>query len=131
MLQAASGRYGTLLPVVDVEEESVAAGTGGNTADRIANLAAYSAAIEAGLGCKPIIYTNADTWATYFGDTDGFSGHVLWVASWGEPGEYAMPGGFKAAQVQQYADDGSLPGFNGAVDLDCLLGNTTIGDITR
>jgi GH25 family lysozyme M1 (1,4-beta-N-acetylmuramidase) len=130
-LEAADGRYGTLFPVIDVEEESAAQGNGGTVEERIANLAAYSAAIEKGLGCKPIIYTNSDSWSTYFGDTDGFAGHLLWVASWGSPGKIALPGGFRSAQLQQYADDGCIDGFNGNVDLDCLLGPTTIADLTR
>jgi GH25 family lysozyme M1 (1,4-beta-N-acetylmuramidase) len=50
-LEAADGRWGTLFPVVDVEEESADHGAGGSLELRVANLAAYSAAIEKGLGC--------------------------------------------------------------------------------
>ena len=52
-------------------------------------------------------------------------------ASWGSPGKISLPGGFRGAQLRQYADDGCIDGFEGDVDLDVLLGSTTIADLTR
>lgn len=79
----ANGRYGTNAEIVDVEEGSFILGNPGVNAN-IANLDKTLSGIQAKLG-QPMIYTNADTWATYFGNTDAFSGHRVIVAQFDVP----------------------------------------------
>jgi lysozyme len=120
-LSIIDGMQGQLRPMVDVEEGS---GTTGSTYGNIDALAAFNAAIKTGLGCDPVIYTNADTWDGAFGGTDAFSGHSLWVASFtGTPGNPTMPQGWSTYTVQQYSDQGNIAGIPGSVDLDCLNGD--------
>lgn len=132
LLQAIGGREGELVPPIDVEEGSAAQGDGGSIEQRIENLAAYSDAIVKGLGCKPMICTNQDTWARFFGNSNAFAGHLLWVMARISPtGPIPMPGGWARAAVLQYSDTGKFIGFDGAVDLDVLVDETTIADIMR
>ena len=130
-LQAANGRYGELLPMVDIEEDSGIDGWGGGIQQRITNLAAMLDYIEKNLA-QPIIYTNEDTWQTHFGGTDAFSGHRLWIASYpAPPGEptSSVPG-FATWTIHQYQSGPSnVPGISGNLDCDVLAG--TIAAITR
>lgn len=128
-LAAGSGRFGQISPVVDVEEGSRALGWGASVAQRIANLSATLKVIEAKLG-QAIIYTNPDTWQTYFGNTDAFSGHRLWLAEYGvAPGAAKCIPGFKNMVLHQFSNGAgqkpiaglSTPGNN--VDRDVLIGN--------
>lgn len=122
-LAAANGRYGDLLVMVDVEEDSFKHGDPGSVTARIDALSKTLATIGSAVG-QPIIYTNADTWNSYFGGTDAFSGHKLWVANYpATPGKPSMPAGFKEWTLHQYADDGIVPGIKTHVDLDVLNGN--------
>lgn len=121
----ASGRYGQLRPVVDVEEGS---GTAGSVEQNIARLAAFNSEIKREVGCDPIIYTNPDTWETHFGGSDAFSGHALWVAEYSYvPGDFDLPKGWKSAQIHQYSDEGQVPGFTESVDLDVVLADSLSG----
>lgn len=117
-LNAANGRYGNLAVMVDVEEGSGAVGWGLTGQANINNLAKTLQVIRQHCG-QPIIYTNADTWNSYFGGTDAFSGHRLWVASYGVPaGQPIMPNGWRNWAVHQYTSGAQLPGISGFVDLD-------------
>ncbi len=126
-LAAADGMYGTLAPVVDVEEGSGAQGWGSSVQARVENLAATLDTIQAELG-QPIIYTNPDTWATYFGNSDAFAGHRLWLAEYGvPPGDVTPIPGFTELVLHQYSNGTgqppipglSVPGNN--VDRDVLV----------
>lgn len=127
-LNAANGRYGNLAVMVDVEEGSGAAGWGLTAQANINNLAKTLQVIQQNCG-QPIIYTNADTWNSRFGGTDGFSGHRLWAASYGVPaGQPVMPIGWKTWTAHQYTSGASLPGIPGFVDLDVVR---SLDDIKR
>jgi lysozyme len=126
-LEAANGRYGQIAPVVDVEEGSGAHGWPATAEERIANLARTLSTIEAECG-QPIIYTNADTWTTYFAGTDAFSGHRFWIAQYGvDPGKFDLIPGVKEVVLHQFSDGAgmarieglSTPGNN--VDRDVLV----------
>lgn len=120
-LEQASGRYGNCYPMVDVEEGSGVEGWGSSLDERIDNLGETLDAIEKAVA-RPIIYTNRDTWQTYFEGTDAFSGHRLWIASYGVPaGHPVMPGGWTDWTVHQYTSGGVVPGINGFVDLDLAV----------
>jgi lysozyme len=117
-MQLVDGYEGELRPMVDVEGGS---GSTGSVENNVAALSTFCAAIQSGLGCQPVIYTNPAAWNATMGGTDAFSGHALWVANFtGVPGQLTLPNGFKSWTLHQYSDAGSIPGINGAVDLDAL-----------
>lgn len=121
-LAQANGRYGQLRPMVDVEEQS---GSAGSVTENITRLAAFNSEIRRQLGCDPIIYTNADTWATRFAGSDAFAGHTLWVANYPrEPGHFALPDGWRSAQMHQFSNAGVIPGFSTNVDRDVALADS-------
>lgn len=120
LLDVLDGRFGTLAPVVDIEEGSGAQGWSTSVDARLANLATCLQRLTAALG-EPIIYTNQDTWDNYFGGSTKFAGYRLWVADpHGPPGKPKyMPRGWKTWTIHQYGT-GTIDGINTAVDLDCL-----------
>jgi lysozyme len=127
-LDTADGRFGTIAPVVDVEEDSGVEGWGGSVEERIANLSAALATIEAKLG-QPIIYTDPNTWATYFESTDAFAGHRFYLAHYtGVPGKFDAPEGVKNVVLHQFSDGIGLPPIAGLskpgnnADRDALIG---------
>ena len=128
-LSAGNGRFGTIAPVVDVEEDSGVEGWGGSVEERIHNLGACLSALETKLG-QPIIYTDPNTWETYFGGTDAFSGHRFWLAAYSyAPGEVPAVPGIKEVVLHQFSDGAgqtpivglSTPGNN--CDRDVLIGS--------
>lgn len=103
-LQQADGRYGENSAVVDVEEGSGLHGWGASLEARIENLGKTLDTIEKTCG-EPLIYTNRDTWSTYFENTDAFSGHRLWLAEYGTPpGQAVAIPGFKTIVAHQFSD---------------------------
>jgi len=128
-LQAANGRFGDLAVMVDVEEGSGVNGWGPNVQARIANLSATLHVLEKKVG-QPIIYTNNDTWTTYFGGTDAFAGHRFVVAQYGVPAGHFDPiPGVKKVVMHQFSDGAELPRIAGLstpgnnVDRDVILGD--------
>ena len=119
-IAVADGRYGSLAPMVDVEEDYGAQGWGDSAQARIENLASCLEHLTSKL-CKPILYTNRDTWDTQFEGSSAFAGYRLWVADRSSaPGEpIHMPSGWSTWTMHQYAV-GRIPGINAEVDLDCL-----------
>lgn len=108
-LSVADGRYGQLSPVVDVEEGSfLHEAAGVSVQQRIELLAATLEAIKTGVG-EPIIYTDPNTWSTYFAGTDAFAGHRFWIANYtGTPGSYTVPNGVKTVVLHQFSDGKGL-----------------------
>lgn len=111
----------TLVPMVDIEEASF----DGVTLPLETKIARFSHLISAidrtlPIGKRCIIYTNYDTWTTYMGNTDAFSGHLLWVAQSEDPRKSGLFGGWKSAAIWQYSI-GRVPGISGDVDLDKIL----------
>lgn len=105
-LDASDGRDGGRAPVIDVEEESGGeSGDGwGSVEQNIERLGDCLFTIQSKLG-QAIIYTNADTWATRFGNTDAFSGHRLYLAAYSiKPGEAQPIQGFKELVIHQFSD---------------------------
>jgi GH25 family lysozyme M1 (1,4-beta-N-acetylmuramidase) len=120
LLHVADGRFGTLAPVVDVEEGSGAQGWGTSVSGRIANLAACLQRITTAVA-YPVIYTNQDTWNNYFDGTPEFAKYRLWIADPHSPAGHPknMPRGWSMWSIHQYTT-GSIAGIDGKVDLDCL-----------
>lgn len=126
MLPAANGRYGNLLPMIDVEEASFNKWV--PMEERIDNLAKLRAEVAKLYAISPssvLIYTNDDTWTTYMGSTDAFRGSPLWQAAYSyDPHHIPSPiQGFGKFTIYQYSNHGSIPGMMGDVDLDALYGS--------
>jgi GH25 family lysozyme M1 (1,4-beta-N-acetylmuramidase) len=126
-LEAANGMFGDLSVMVDVEEGSGVQGWGPDVASRIANLSATLTALQAKVG-QPIIYVNADTWGTYFGNTDAFAGHRFVIAQYGvAPGKFDPVPGIEKVVMHQYSDGQGQPPIAGLstpgnnVDRDVIL----------
>jgi len=80
--------------------------------------------VERGLDAKPIIYTNASSWALT-GDTTWFArnGYPLWVANFDVPSPLVPASGWagKSWTIWQYTSSGRIRGVVGAVDRDRLM----------
>jgi lysozyme len=81
--------------------------------------------VEDGFGVKPIVYTNASSWA-HTGDTERFArrGHPLWVANWNvrAPVVPAANWASRGWSIWQHTSSGSVPGIEGRVDRNWLRG---------
>ncbi|MEZ5075434.1 MAG: glycoside hydrolase family 25 protein [Solirubrobacterales bacterium] len=79
--------------------------------------------VERKLRAKPLIYTNASSWAAT-GDTTWFAtnGHPLWVANFdvARPQVPAANWAGKGWTIWQYTSDGRVRGIDGPVDRDRL-----------
>ncbi|NWL11705.1 lysozyme [Paenarthrobacter nitroguajacolicus] len=78
----------------------------------------FATTILSRTGRLPAIYTTTDWWNTCTGKANGFGNHPLHIARWeSTPG--ALPAGWNAHTLWQYADSGVFPGdqnvFNGTV----------------
>ena len=105
---------GDLPPMLDVE---VTDGVGAGTI--VANINAWIAHVKAAIGRRPMVYTAPYFWGSLGApqvDAD------LVVANWG-PSCPTIPGGWSGWRFWQYADNGSVPGIGGAVDLDEFNGS--------
>jgi GH25 family lysozyme M1 (1,4-beta-N-acetylmuramidase) len=112
---------GDLPPALDVE----APFDGLNRRELRLWVRSWLARVEARLGRKPIVYTNATSWA-HTGDTLSFArrGHPLWVANW-DVRRPIVPADNWAGQswsIWQYTSSGSVPGIDGRVDRNWLRG---------
>jgi lysozyme len=114
----AVGRLGVGdLPVVaDVEV------TGGQSSSAIAaNLDLWVQAVQAGTGRTPMIYTAPGFWNSNVAST-GFGNLPLFTAQWGVTCP-ALPTGWSSWELWQYADNGTVSGVPGQVDLDEFNGD--------
>ena len=107
---------GDLPAVLDIESAD-----GQGPASIISQMHLWLDHVEAGTGKKPIIYSAKYFWQDNVG-TDEFNGYPLWVANY-----YVecpnMPDNAWAKWVfHQHADNGTVPGISGAVDLDRFNG---------
>jgi len=119
-VSAAGGfEAGDLPPVMDIET------TGGQSTTTIqTHMKTWLAAIENAVGRKPLIYTSPG-----FGSNigTGFGAYPLWVANWGVTCP-SMPGGWSTWVFWQTADNGTVKGISGPVDLDEFNGK--LADLT-
>ncbi|HEY2365996.1 MAG TPA: GH25 family lysozyme, partial [Polyangiaceae bacterium] len=105
---------GELSPALDVEVTD-----GQSSATIVAGIGAWVARVEQATGKTPIVYTAPGFWNA-IGGADAF-GTSLWVAHWFTACPQ-MPSSWGNWQFWQYADNGSVPGIGGAVDLDVFNG---------
>jgi GH25 family lysozyme M1 (1,4-beta-N-acetylmuramidase) len=110
-------KAGDIPPVLDAE---VTDGMSDKTV--IARMHTWLSHIEQSLDRVPIIYTSPGFWSS-LGSPKSFSHDNVWVAHWGVACPTLPAGGFKTFKFWQYADDGSVPGIPGRVDLDRFNGS--------
>lgn len=107
---------GDLVPMVDIEGGSLGASA---PPDLIADFHQYLELMESHYGVKPIIYTDPSFWNEQMDDS--FGDYPLWVAEYGVDSP-TPPKGWDAWALWQHSDSGSVPGIEGAVDLDLFDG---------
>jgi GH25 family lysozyme M1 (1,4-beta-N-acetylmuramidase) len=112
-------QHGELIPVLDAESPF----TGMTSASLRTWIRVFVKRVTKKLGRKPMIYTNASSWAAT-GNTTEFARarYPLWVAEWGvsRPSVPASNWGGRGYSVWQYTSSGSVPGISGRVDMDRL-----------
>ncbi|HEY1586777.1 MAG TPA: GH25 family lysozyme, partial [Polyangia bacterium] len=102
---------GDLPPVLDVEVTD-----GQSAATMKANMEAWLAHVEAKTGRSPFIYVSPGFWPNLGSPNE--SHYRLWVANWGVTCPSLPAGGWSTFQMWQKADNGSVSGISGNVDLD-------------
>lgn len=103
---------GEITPVLDLET------TDGQSAATINQRAlAFMAAVESATGRIPMIYTSPSFYSSTLGAPGSFGDYLLWIANW-EVSCPDVPSTWDDWTVWQTADDGSVAGISGAVDLD-------------
>ncbi|HEY7957558.1 MAG TPA: GH25 family lysozyme [Polyangia bacterium] len=106
---------GDLAPTLDVEVTD-----GQSVATIIAHMKSWLSYVKQKTGRTPMIYTAPGFWSQ-LGNPD-LSQYTLWVANW-QVNCPSLPGGWSSFKFWQYADNGSVPGISGAVDLDEFNGS--------
>jgi hypothetical protein len=111
---------GDLPPVLDVE---VADGV--SAANVAAGVQAWVEHVAAATGRLPLIYTGKYFWQDSVGSD--LSSYPLWIANWG-PSCPNLPDQWSGWAFWQTADNGTISGISGAVDLDEFNGDlATLG----
>lgn len=119
-LAAAKPRAGDLPPAVDVETTDGITGI----AQLVDTLSRFVTRVESKLGGKRmVIYTAMAFWNEQMQGSDAFSGHPLWIAEYNADKAPTLPNGWNDWLIWQHADNGTLPGITGAVDLDVFQGD--------
>ncbi len=87
----------------------------------VSNMNKWIAHVAAAIGRRPMVYTAPYFWSQLGSPTVAAD---LVVANWG-PSCPTVPGGWSDWSAWQYADNGSVSGISGAVDLDEFNGSLT------
>src|SRR5207249_4682186 len=105
---------GDLPPVLDMETND-----GQSDATVIARAKTWLAHVHSVTGRTPIIYSSPGYWSSI--GNPNLSQYILWVAHW-QTQCPTTPSGWTSWDFWQTADNGSVPGISGAVDLDLFNG---------
>jgi len=122
LLAVAFPKSGDLLPVLDLETAGLP------TARLFAWTKAWLERVTERIGAKPIPYTFPAFWAK-LGNPTELGSYSLWIAHW-RVSAPTLPAGWRRHTIWQYADDGSVDGITGNVDLNRLHERATLTDIT-
>jgi lysozyme len=119
-LDVAEPAEGDLLPVLDFE-------TPGLSSTQLARWAKrFLRRVEERIGEPPILYTYTSFWRDRVGDSRAFARYPLWLANYGpndgRPHDVSPVGGWASIAIHQYTSEGRIPGFEGKLDLNRLLG---------
>jgi len=107
---------GDLPPVLDVEI------TGGLSSSALdAEIGEWVTDVRTATGLNPIVYTAAGFWDGSVAGSSFSSG--LWVANWNVSAPNVPTPYWSGWQIWQYADNGSVAGVQGQVDLDEFNGS--------
>ena len=124
-LRTATIASGDLIPVLDLEIAN-----GLDPVSLTAWAQTWLMQVSAATGVRPIIYTTPKFWSTSMADTDWFARNgysVLWIAHWTGSSQPWIPAGSWGGNgwsFWQYSSTGTVPGVNGAVDLDRFNGSS-------
>ncbi len=108
-----------LPPVLDLEE----LGVQGSSPQQILDAAhIWLNRVEAGLGKRPIVYTDQNTMTTFLHDSTAFAGYPLWQAAYRATAP-APPKGWAKWHFWQHSSKGNVAGIQGNVDLNWFAGS--------
>lgn len=107
-----------LPPVLDIETDE-----GRSPEELIGWTRVFLDTLQHRTGRTPIVYTYRYFWIDRMGNTPQFAGYPLWLAEYGVS-EPTLPviGGWSEWLFWQRADNGAVPGFSDAVDLNVFAG---------
>jgi lysozyme len=129
-LRNAAISSGDLVPVLDFETAN-----GLDPASLTAWAQTWLSQVTAATGVRPIIYTTPKFWATHMVNTDWFAKNgysVVWIAHWTGSSQPWVPAGGLGGHgwggngwsFWQHSSSGTVPGINGAVDLNRFNGSS-------
>lgn len=124
-----SGGAGVSPIILDIEYDPYKSSDGTNDCYGLTQSAmgtwvkSFTSEVQTKTGRPAIIYTTANWWNTCVGTTVSLGSNPLWIAAYtGQASPGSMPDGWSSGHwtYWQYADNGSVPGIAGSVDLDQL-----------
>jgi GH25 family lysozyme M1 (1,4-beta-N-acetylmuramidase) len=118
-IDVAEPAEGDLLPVLDLETPGLSSAQMARWAKR------FLQRVEKRIGEPPILYTFTSFWRDKVGDSRTFTRYPLWLANYGpndgRPHDVSPVGGWSSIAIHQYTSEGSIPGFDGDLDLNRLM----------
>jgi lysozyme len=127
-LDVAEPREGDLLPVLDLETPGLPAGR------MVAWAKAWLRHVGDRIGERPILYTFPSFWRDRMGNSRALARYPLWLASYGPNDgrvhDVEPVGGWKRLAVHQYTSVGRIKGHNGDLDLNKLMEEATLEQLT-
>ena len=118
-LRLLQGHTPTLPVYLDLEDNCISRTFGTSTASYSIVTMAFCSRIEAA-GYQAGVYANLSWWNTYLTDSS-FNGWDRWVAQWNSRCTYS-----KSYSIWQCADDASVSGVSGGVDLNFLMNSSSL-----
>jgi len=125
-------RSGDLPPMLDLEYNvddngeplCNADGTlpGCTPAMAVTAVSTWLGAVERVTGRRCVLYCNKYFWIEAMGNSDGFSGHPLWIAAYTGAAPPEIPSVWTTYTFWQYSGSGTVPGFADKVDQDYFNG---------
>ena len=112
-IQSVEVRAGGLPPAVDLEYAHNCEPRG-TTAETLAELDTFLAALEIEYGVRPVIYTTPDFHADWLAGR--YDAYPLWLRGLGETMPLTLNG--RVPDIWQYTMSGRVPGIDGRVDMN-------------
>jgi lysozyme len=112
---------GDLPPVIDVEDPTQFAKL--TPTQSIALVQQMLDGVQAKLGVKPMVYMSSSFATKVLGDPAAFDSYKLWVADYTTAPDPIVETPSKDWTFWQHADNGTVPGITGGVDVDYFNGS--------